>query len=114
MGCAACRSRGAAEGGPRRPLGPVPCTLHPVLSGGLWAQDFYEDVFEELAKFGEVENLNICDNIADHMVGSVYVKFVDENAAAMALQVRKGLRPTAQAGGASILAAGMRSTRGEA
>lgn len=34
-----------------------------------------------------MENLNICDNIADHMVGSVYVKFVDENAAAMALQV---------------------------
>ena len=44
-------------------------------------------MFEELAKFGEVENLNICDNIADHMVGSVYVKFIDENAAAMALQV---------------------------
>ena len=38
-------------------------------------------------KFGEVENLNVCDNIADHMVGSVYVKFVDENAAAKALQV---------------------------
>ena len=54
----------------------------------LCTQDFYEDVFEELAKFGEVENLNICDNIADHMVGSVYVKFIDENAAAMALQVR--------------------------
>jgi len=51
-------------------------------------QDFYEDVFEELDKFGEVENLNVCDNIADHMVGSVYVKFVDENAAAKALQVR--------------------------
>ena len=50
-------------------------------------QDFYEDVFEEMDKFGEVENLNVCDNIADHMVGSVYVKFVDENAAAKALQV---------------------------
>jgi len=49
-------------------------------------QDFYEDIFEELAKFGEIENLNVCDNIADHMVGSVYVKFLDENAAAMALQ----------------------------
>ena len=49
-------------------------------------QDFYEDIFEELAKFGEVENLNVCDNVADHMVGSVYVKFIDENAAAMALQ----------------------------
>ena len=51
-------------------------------------QDFYEDVFEEMDKFGEVENLNVCDNIADHMVGSVYVKFVDETAAAKALQAR--------------------------
>ena len=37
-------------------------------------QDFYEDIFEELAKFGEVQNLNVCDNLADHMVGSVYAK----------------------------------------
>ena len=50
-------------------------------------QDFYEDIFEELAKYGEVENLNICDNLADHMVGSVYAKFRDEDAAARALQV---------------------------
>lgn len=27
-----------------------------------------EDVFEEVAQFGEIENLNVCDNIADHMV----------------------------------------------
>jgi hypothetical protein len=62
----------------------------------VWAaavQDFYEDVFEELDKFGEVENLNVCDNIADHMVGSVYVKFVDENAAAKAMQVRLSITP---------------------
>ena len=49
-------------------------------------------MFEELDKFGEVENLNVCDNIADHMVGSVYVKFVDETAAAKALSVRCSLR----------------------
>ncbi len=29
---------------------------------------------QELAKFGEVQNLNVCDNLADHMVGSVYAK----------------------------------------
>lgn len=38
-------------------------------------QDFYEDIFLELAKYGEVEYLNVCDNLADHMVGNVYVKF---------------------------------------
>lgn len=54
------------------------------------AQDFYEDIFEELAKYGEIENLNVCDNLADHMVGSVYVKFADENGAAAALQAMQG------------------------
>lgn len=53
-------------------------------------QDFYEDIFEELAKFGEIENLNVCDNLADHMVGSVYVKFSDEEGAAAALQGLQG------------------------
>lgn len=53
-------------------------------------EDFYEDIFEELAKFGEIENLNVCDNLADHMVGSVYVKFSDEEGAAAALQGLQG------------------------
>lgn len=34
----------------------------------LTLQDFYEDLFEELSKYGEIESLNICDNLADHMV----------------------------------------------
>lgn len=76
-------------------------------------QDFYEDLFEELSKYGEIENLNICDNLADHMVcpllymnfaivicshltwvilclfpqvGNVYVQFREEDHAASALQ----------------------------
>lgn len=53
-------------------------------------QDFYEDVFEELAYYGELENLNVCDNLADHMVGNVYAKFADEEAAAKALQALQG------------------------
>eukprot|EP00775_Hariotina_reticulata_P005245 gene5245-5480_t len=53
-------------------------------------EDFYEDVFEELAQYGELENLNVCDNLADHMVGNVYVKFRDEEGAAKALQALQG------------------------
>lgn len=34
----------------------------------LRVQEFYEDLFEELSKYGEIESLNICDNLADHMV----------------------------------------------
>ena len=63
---------------------------HMLLLNSLALQDFYEDVFEEVAQFGEIENLNICDNLADHMVGNVYVKFRDETAAAAALQALTG------------------------
>ncbi|KAK9164830.1 hypothetical protein Scep_000021 [Stephania cephalantha] len=53
-------------------------------------EDFYEDIFEELSKFGEIESLNICDNLADHMVGNVYVQFKEEDQAAAALQALQG------------------------
>ncbi|CAK9138386.1 unnamed protein product [Ilex paraguariensis] len=49
-------------------------------------EDFYEDLFEELSKYGEIESLNICDNLADHMVGNVYAQFREEEHAATALQ----------------------------
>ncbi len=47
-------------------------------------------MFEELDQFGELENLNICDNLADHMVGNVYVKFREEESAAKALAALQG------------------------
>lgn len=41
--------------------------------------DFYEEVFSELEdKYGPVEELNVCENIGEHMVGNVYVKFLHE------------------------------------
>ncbi|XP_026414229.1 splicing factor U2af small subunit B-like [Papaver somniferum] len=49
-------------------------------------EDFYEDLFEELSKYGEIESLNICDNLADHMVGNVYIQFREEEHAASALK----------------------------
>lgn len=53
-------------------------------------EDFYEDIFEELGKFGEIESLNVCDNLADHMIGNVYVQFKEEDQAAAALQALQG------------------------
>ncbi|PSC69462.1 splicing factor U2af small subunit B-like isoform A [Micractinium conductrix] len=53
-------------------------------------EDFYEDIFMELAQFGEIEYLNVCDNLADHMVGNVYVKFKDEDEAAKAVAGMQG------------------------
>lgn len=53
-------------------------------------EDFYEDIFEELSKLGEIESLNVCDNLAVHMVGNVYVQFKEESRAAAALQALQG------------------------
>lgn len=36
---------------------------------------FYEDVFMELAKFGEVEEMVVCENVGEHLVGNVYCQF---------------------------------------
>lgn len=38
-------------------------------------ESFYEEVYLELAKFGEVEELHVLDNIGEHMIGNVYAKF---------------------------------------
>mmetsp|Transcript_9154 Transcript_9154/g.11383 ORF Transcript_9154/g.11383 Transcript_9154/m.11383 type:complete len:321 (+) Transcript_9154:59-1021(+) len=51
---------------------------------------FFEDMYEELGKFGRIEALNICDNLGDHMIGHVYAKFTDEEMAADALQIMNG------------------------
>lgn len=39
-----------------------------------------QEVFTEMEeKYGEVEEMNVCDNLGDHLVGNVYVKVgVDE------------------------------------
>eukprot|EP01029_Cantina_marsupialis_P002092 TRINITY_DN1190_c0_g1_i1.p1 TRINITY_DN1190_c0_g1~~TRINITY_DN1190_c0_g1_i1.p1 ORF type:complete len:297 (-),score=89.49 TRINITY_DN1190_c0_g1_i1:144-1034(-) len=49
-------------------------------------EDFYEEIFDELAKHGEVEELIVLDNLGDHMVGNVYCKFYAEEDAQQAQQ----------------------------
>merc|ERR1711904_557019 len=48
--------------------------------------DFFEDVFDELVKYGDIEQMNVCDNLGDHLVGSVYVKYSDEQSASRAMK----------------------------
>lgn len=52
--------------------------------------DFYEEVYDELAKYGEIEELNVCENLGDHMVGNVYAKFADEEHTDAALKALFG------------------------
>eukprot|EP01106_Pelomyxa_sp_JSP_P012075 TRINITY_DN3264_c0_g2_i1.p1 TRINITY_DN3264_c0_g2~~TRINITY_DN3264_c0_g2_i1.p1 ORF type:complete len:149 (-),score=22.42 TRINITY_DN3264_c0_g2_i1:176-622(-) len=46
---------------------------------------FYEGAFTELSKFGEVEELIVCANLGQHMVGNVFVKFSTEIGAQRAM-----------------------------
>lgn len=51
---------------------------------------FYEELFEELRKFGTIEDIQVLENLADHMIGNVYVKFADEDFAAAAVTSMNG------------------------
>lgn len=53
-------------------------------------EDFFEEVYEELAKFGEVEGMHVCDNLGEHMIGNVYAKYADEEEADEARQALNG------------------------
>lgn len=44
-------------------------------------EDFYEEIFMQFAKYGEIEDLVVADNIGDHMIGNVWIKFASENQA---------------------------------
>ncbi|XP_071477514.1 splicing factor U2AF 26 kDa subunit-like isoform X3 [Diadema antillarum] len=49
--------------------------------------DFFEEVFAEMeAKYGEIEEMNVCDNLGDHLVGNVYVKYRYEEDAEKAVE----------------------------
>jgi len=35
----------------------------------------YEDLYCELAKYGHLLELHVCDNVGDHLIGNVYVRY---------------------------------------
>jgi len=47
---------------------------------------FYEDFFVEVAKYGEVEEMKVCDNVGDHLVGNVYIRYRYEEDALKAVE----------------------------
>merc|ERR1711957_753847 len=48
------------------------------------------EVFLELANYGEIEDLVVVDNLCDHMIGNVYVKYYHEEDAERALMKLTG------------------------
>jgi splicing factor U2AF subunit len=53
-------------------------------------EDFYEEVFLELTKHGEIKDMIVCDNLGDHLIGNVYIKFASEEQAESAMKSLSG------------------------
>lgn len=48
---------------------------------------FYEDIFTEASlRYGEIDEIRICDNVGDHLIGNVYIRFRREEDAERAMQ----------------------------
>lgn len=52
--------------------------------------EFFEDVFAELAKFGELEDMQVLENVSEHMKGHLFVKFYDEEDAKKCVEGMRG------------------------
>ena len=53
-------------------------------------ENFYEEIFLELSNFGELKELNVLDNLSEHLIGNVYAKFNDEDSASKAFKALEG------------------------
>ena len=51
-------------------------------------------VYEELEKFGKIDELNVCANLGDHMIGNVYVKYEEEEFAEKVCVISLSLSPS--------------------
>jgi len=52
--------------------------------------EFYEDVWEELGNFGEIEEMHVTANLGDHLSGNLYVKYGREEEAVAAITKLQG------------------------
>lgn len=53
-------------------------------------EDFFIDIFEEASKHGEISEIYVCDNISDHLIGNVYIKYWVEEEAQEAITKMNG------------------------
>ncbi|SCV69821.1 BQ2448_1215 [Microbotryum intermedium] len=47
---------------------------------------FYEDVYCEFVKYGNLLEMHVCDNVGDHLIGNVYARFDWEDEAQAAVE----------------------------
>lgn len=53
-------------------------------------EDFYEEIYIEFSRYGEILDMLVADNIGEHMMGNVYIKFASEDAAEACFKDKNG------------------------
>ena len=53
-------------------------------------ENFYEEIFREFSDYGEILDLVVADNIGEHMMGNVYIKFASEEQAETCFKTLNG------------------------
>jgi splicing factor U2AF 35 kDa subunit len=53
-------------------------------------EEFYEEIFREFSKHGEIIDLVVSDNIGEHMMGNVYIKYATEEQAESCFRTLNG------------------------
>ena len=63
-----------------------------VLASQTHLESFFEEIFAQCSRIGPVEELKISDNIGDHLLGHVFVRFVRDSDARTALEIFRNFR----------------------
>jgi len=71
---------------PYKLFGPNSEPLFDVKMAQEHLDDFYEDIFLEMAKWGEIEKIYVCRNLGDHLSGNCYIKYYEEESTTRALE----------------------------
>ena len=53
-------------------------------------EDFFDEVYVEFGRYGEILDMMVADNIGEHMVGNLYIKFASEEQAETCFRDKNG------------------------
>jgi splicing factor U2AF subunit len=61
-----------------------------LVEAAMHFENFYEEIFREFSDYGEILDLVVADNIGEHMMGNVYIKFASEEQAETCFKTLNG------------------------
>ena len=68
---------------------PEICTQKPAVLQTRF-EDFFSEIHVEMRKYGVVEEMHVLDNLSDHLVGNVYIRFKERKMAEAMIVANRG------------------------